>query len=43
VVEHRSGPWFTRGRPCEYYILSLNGFPTGGAGADVAGVPKSKY
>jgi 4-amino-4-deoxy-L-arabinose transferase-like glycosyltransferase len=43
VVEHRSGPWFTRGRPCEYYILSLDGFPAGGAGADVAGVPKSKY
>ena len=39
VVEHRSGPWFTRGRPCEYYILSLDGFSAARAGADVAGVP----
>jgi 4-amino-4-deoxy-L-arabinose transferase-like glycosyltransferase len=23
VVEHRSGPWFTRNRMCEYYILNL--------------------
>jgi hypothetical protein len=23
IVEHRSGPWFTRKRTCEYYILSL--------------------
>lgn len=23
VVEHRTGPWFRRGRPCEYYILDL--------------------
>jgi 4-amino-4-deoxy-L-arabinose transferase-like glycosyltransferase len=43
VVEHRSGPWFTRGRPCEYYILSLAGFPAAHADAEVAGVPKSKY
>jgi hypothetical protein len=25
IVEHRSGPWFTGKRPCEYYILDLSG------------------
>jgi len=25
-VEHRSGPWFPRGKTCEYYILDLRGF-----------------
>ena len=23
ILEHRSGPWFRRGQPCEYYILDL--------------------
>jgi 4-amino-4-deoxy-L-arabinose transferase-like glycosyltransferase len=44
LVEHRSGPWFTRGRPCEYYILSLgdkdredrNGRPAGPKGGMTA-------
>jgi hypothetical protein len=31
IVEHRSGPWFTHKRPCEYYILSLDD-TDGGAG-----------
>jgi Dolichyl-phosphate-mannose-protein mannosyltransferase len=29
IVEHRSGPWFTRQRSCEYYILSLGGLDRG--------------
>jgi hypothetical protein len=29
LVEHRSGPWFTRNRPCEYYILRLSDLDRG--------------
>lgn len=25
VVEHRAGPWFRSGKPCEYYIFRLEG------------------
>jgi hypothetical protein len=27
VVEHRTGPWFRRGRACEYYIVRLDDPP----------------
>ena len=28
VVEHGAGPWFAKGKPCEYFILSLRDDPT---------------
>ena len=28
VVEHGEGPWFAKGKPCEYFILSLGDLPT---------------
>jgi 4-amino-4-deoxy-L-arabinose transferase-like glycosyltransferase len=37
VVEHRVGPWFRRGRPCEYYILNLGARP-----ADLAAGPRAR-
>ena len=37
VVEHKSGPWYRRGRTCEYYILSLRDLPPG-----VAAVPRDR-
>jgi hypothetical protein len=43
VVEHRSGPWFTRGRPCEYYIMRLRDEPAVHPNAEVAGVPGPKH
>jgi hypothetical protein len=39
IIEHRAGPWFTRGRPCEYYLLSLRDAPPAPA-ASVAGAPR---
>ena len=28
VVEHRVGPWFCKGKPCEYYLLRLRDEPS---------------
>ncbi len=36
IIEHRAGPWFPHGRPCEYYLLSLRDAPPAPA-ASVAG------
>jgi 4-amino-4-deoxy-L-arabinose transferase-like glycosyltransferase len=39
IIEHRAGPWFPGGRPCEYYLLSLRDGPPAPA-ASVAGAPR---